>query len=47
MDALQNVFRSDDLPIGGVRRALDGTGAPIPYDRIREIKEKLDFTEIE
>ena len=47
MDALQNIFRSDDLPIGGVRRALDGTGTPIPYDRIREIKEKLDFTEIE
>ena len=47
LDSLRNIFRSDDLPIGGVRRALDATGTPIPYDRIREIKEKLDFTEIE
>ena len=47
LDALGNVFRSDDLPMGGLRRALEGTGTPIPYDRIREIKEQLDFTEIE
>ena len=47
LDALRNVFRSDDLPMGGLRRALEGTGTPIPYDRIREIKEQLDFTEIE
>ena len=46
-DALDNIFRSDDIPISGVRRAIDATGAPIPYDRIREIKEQLDFTEIE